>query len=667
MGLRFEPTIKFTDDEQTREEKNDCVCFSSSVDKAFKVKRDFIERRRNECNVNLERYNVSNNKYIMQIIKQNVATRHLNDESTFLDAMYAFIMRNHQHIREKNAVKLIEYINDNEYDSDAVKQDLNDLTVSNICQNNFICIPLISNLVRDILSESILFNSFSTGFIFFYWDYYKTMTDMEIEQHDQYNQHQKQNGYSVTELLVSPHYSSLKIEVLSSQFVTIKQWHETIFVKAHEYYQSQIVKTMKCNDPYYYNKHEIYPQDTLSLFHLFCIILYCDMTDLCTDFSATFRKKDEFETLTVLKVRHSKYYHFAKGLVEAVIDFGISGYKENGPFYCGLSCMLKIPQFAIYLKCPCSTSKSIVTAMNFANRHGMILSLQNDNGHSRMQYFFDCSWISRFSSENERLFVGGDRRLERLRVESIRSIDTAENFQNFFHCFYVFDMMISGARKPGTIFESDIDILNTLINNKLNINSKSKLNQYIVETFDLYLSQKTEITIHLPLLHKYFKGKMSDFIMHYVLEERERKIQCENGKNIDFANVFKAKTFEIFPKIIQMVIITNLSYDDNSYKEYRFSLESFLSSIETLQTCRKYVIKANRKGNVYRSKFKYSGTTWLNNILTSSLQKAFTSAKWSVHRSKEYCLNNHGYGVKGAYTGDSLTISKVGENCMSKR
>ncbi len=56
----------------------------------------------------------------------------------------------------------------------------------------------------------------------------------------------------------------------------------------------------------------------MELTHLFCICLYCDWSDLCTSFSASFRRKHEFETIESVKERHSKYYHFSNGLINAV-------------------------------------------------------------------------------------------------------------------------------------------------------------------------------------------------------------------------------------------------------------------------------------------------------------------------------------------------------------
>eukprot|EP01084_Bolivina_argentea_P106952 191264_1 len=85
----------------------------------------------------------------------------------------------------------------------------------------------------------------------------------------------------------------------------MSQWNENVLFKAMEYYQTEKVKQMKC-DKYEAKRHDMEPDTRISLDHICCIILYCDMTGLCTHFSGSFRKKNEFETLGALKRRHQK-------------------------------------------------------------------------------------------------------------------------------------------------------------------------------------------------------------------------------------------------------------------------------------------------------------------------------------------------------------------------
>ena len=80
---------------------------------------------------------------------------------------------------------------------------------------------------------------------------------------------------------------------------------------------------------------------------------------------------------------------------------GLLPYLE-GPFYCGMSIVLKIPEFNMFINCPVSTSIHITVAMKFSGRKGMILEMDNSKRSGRHLRGMDCSWISRYKEEDER-------------------------------------------------------------------------------------------------------------------------------------------------------------------------------------------------------------------------------------------------------------------------
>ena len=93
---------------------------------------------------------------------------------------------------------------------------------------------------------------------------------------------------------------------------------------------------------------------------------------------------------------------------------------ESGPFYSGVDVILAIPQFAIRLCSPVSTSAHMEVSMNFAKRDGMIIELNNNKSSDTISWFkclpsFDCDWISKYPDEAESVFVGG---LFTIKVES---------------------------------------------------------------------------------------------------------------------------------------------------------------------------------------------------------------------------------------------------------
>ena len=174
-----------------------------------------------------------------------------------------------------------------------------------------------------------------------------------------------------------------------------KQYTERILPKATVYNQTKLVKLLNRGN------------DDLMAEKLMSIILYTDYSHLSSHFSSTFRKRDKFETQQAVKKRHRNYYWLSRRLKEAVKDCGSSyGYKGknefNGPFYCGMSTVMKMPQFNIKLLSPTSTSCQLTVALKFSGDYGIIIDFDNDKGSAMQLKGLDVSWISGFPEEDER-------------------------------------------------------------------------------------------------------------------------------------------------------------------------------------------------------------------------------------------------------------------------
>eukprot|EP01084_Bolivina_argentea_P299260 515819_1 len=671
LGLRINPAT-FNQNSIDQKQDADSWC----ADKIFAKSCDLIRNRR-KCALDLKilRYNEPNNKYNWSVNygqpEPYASPSQLSETNTFLDDMYRFIEENTT-IEIEKFVQLKHCVVDNEYDSDALQDDFNDFTdngsnIRNIIENETYSF-LIQSFVRNIRLASV---AFSTGFIYFYWDYFKFLTEKEMGD--------KLSGYSPSQLFVLPHFANLKLEILISGFVSITQWNNKIILKGNSYHQTETSKNIKCKigTQTTDSHHEIPYEDPISPQHLYCIILYTDWSKLSCFFSGTFRKKHEYESLQSLKSRHSKFYHFSKGLVEAVNDFGIRGYgdkgiEERGPFYTGITTAIKIPSFVIYLKGPCSTTKIIEVAINFATRDGIVLSFQNDQIYEGYyQRFLDCSWISKYSDENERIFIAGNKRL---RVESLRIIESRKNYELFVQACVMFDHMISGVGTAGqdrydgfdTNSSEHVLILDKLINNKMDIYRQrnehmhavnQEFAEYVVDTFDLFLSKKTKILINMVDLYKYF-SKLNHLIVHSVVDEGwyrkgpQRILQkprryIDHNNNIDSLNVLNTKILHVFSNLKQVVIKTTYGgvYQGYDYPLFRFSLFSFLSAIDASKQSITYIIKAEQ--NYWKNKDQRE-QTWLNGIVTTNIKQQFMNKGWDIIESKEKTRNG--------YT-DCLTIS----------
>ena len=512
---------------------------------------------------------------------------------------------------------------------------------------------------------------------------------------------------------VCRYFDSIKEEILVSGFVNISEWNQNILLKAQNYHKTDKVKNIKKYPEDKTWRQPKYGLGPILLSHLIGIILYCDWTDLQNDFSGTFRKNNIFETIQSIKARHSKYYHFSKGLVEAVKYFGINGRGWNdddngrriecvwdyevGTFYCGLSAVLNIPCFAILLNGPCSTSKQKEISIRFATRDGIIMQLTNNNGSAQFTRFFDCSWISCYPEEDERLFIASR---QRMKIDTIIVIETANNYEVFFNALYLFDAIISGQditlsfeNDRVNVKLSDIEILRSLINNKLLNKTSHKIDEYISNCFDLFLNTKTQIYIDISHsidpyntlkgkvfrrgVDSYFSAlgdlllfgvecdkvlKVSDvlcddkyeWVQNREKEENDNKIKEKEDKpyhdkqqknkyptktdkkKIKKNNIIKIKILSIFPNLKKLQISTTYTHElTKEYRSYPFSLQSFLSELENAKLSIKCIITAEYEQD-WDDDGKYIDTkTWINNIISPSIQKSYNDKQWNI-KTKKY-------------------------------
>eukprot|EP01084_Bolivina_argentea_P065419 119243_1 len=134
--------------------------------------------------------------------------------------------------------------------------------------------------------------------------------------------------------------------------------------------------------------------------HISSIILYCGFTTLSYEFSKTFRKIDESEDIETCKQRNREYAHLSKLLLETVNIFGYVGNKECPKYYTGINNAMIFNSFSGSFSSPTSTSAQIEVAWRFAGVKGIVLHLRPmDNSMN----YFNCSWLSCFSEEDERL------------------------------------------------------------------------------------------------------------------------------------------------------------------------------------------------------------------------------------------------------------------------
>eukprot|EP01083_Nonionella_stella_P191285 708130_1 len=212
-----------------------------------------------------------------------------------------------------------------------------------------------------------------------------------------------------------------------------------------------------------------------------------------------------------------------------------------------------MPQFDISLFGPTSTSKCIEIATRFADDDGMIIQLNNNGENDNtMLKSFDCSWISRYSEEEEWLFFGSKYKMK---IESVIFMREPVDFAPSFNALFYFDCMMNGCIMDFGDFNIESigsyakiqTILSDLINDRLSGNQRYDYAKYIHSTFKAYCLYKTHIIINLHQICKHF-AFCSDLVLHFVEQTHDSN---HHGR---YCNIIRSSALKLFPNVKEITI-----------------------------------------------------------------------------------------------------------------
>ena len=430
-----------------------------------------------------------------------------------------------------------------------------------------------------------------------------------------------------------PKYKHIKDEFIYSgvEDCDVYEWNQCVLLKSIKYAMTPIVKYIKSanrDNELHYN----IPRGTpLSLSNLQAIIMWCDFPLLQQLFLSTFSAEFIGEPMPSIINRHKRFYNLAKILRETVQYFGHNRYTERGPFYAPIGTVYEIPSFSITINKPLFTSKDIDIAWGNSGSGGIIIQLENDGDYESRNHLrcFDCSWISRYVEENERLFFEPGYSL---RIATIIHRESANNYELFFSSFYLLDCMLNGTNMEGAIInvsENDIMIINDLIEK----NTK-RYDLYAIDTFRSFCLSKTEISININILDWYFNAAHG--IIMNAIKEDDDKNNKKKEKNV---NLFKNEIPELFTNLKYITIITTSNDGSDSYS---ISLNALLTIINLLSN--KYLttitIKASwDKDNVHRYTNNRSWVFNLWNKQSVSIENEFNDSGWDISLKRPTDIN----------------------------
>ena len=519
---------------------------------------------------------------------------------------------------------------------------------------------------------------FSTGFCWFYWDWYK---DKEVLRDFWTFASGQQLQHSPKDLYVQKRFATYKQEIL--HHITMDQYRRC-YGKAQEYLTTTKIKTMMAAGAGEIQNFGIARFTPIQLDQVLSIILYCDLDRYSTIFSESFRKLKPQDTIYSVRARNSNYWWQSKLFKETIHCYGEQGYqnKDNpGVFYSGVSCLLPIPEFSIHLYAPTSTSVHIEVATNFASSDGMIISFANQQFPAYHSFFFDCSWISRYPDEDERAFVHGNTPIH---IECVRIIRSDCTYRSLYAALFMLDSTLSGGfafLDTNNVLESaDTHIIDELFVNEgilspkdanalteeqkatvsdlvssgwtesealkaLSLSKKEKnpaLDPYVQAMFRQYIQQKRRINIFIAAFGGIiFSGKVSSSIYSALFETGLQLFSKREivGYNIPSrVNLLSSNIFKFFPNVKEIIIKASGS---------PFNLLFFLENISISSKWKQIIISDraddrhmnqidwNDIGGWMANLWKYSSFGIIEAYKTKGLTIQFTKTKEKhFHRSQ---------------------------------
>eukprot|EP01084_Bolivina_argentea_P300041 517257_1 len=147
--------------------------------------------------------------------------------------------------------------------------------------------------------------------------------------------------------------------------------------------------------------HGIQPGTVMKQDHIVAMVCYTHIADLCTEFRATYRRKDDNETIENQKNRHSAFANMAKLLYEAFV-FYASKESEVQILYHGMSIPLLFSTLYCSFDAPTSTTTASSVATEFGAATGIVIKFESSES-SKYIRTLDMGLYTCFDRESEHL------------------------------------------------------------------------------------------------------------------------------------------------------------------------------------------------------------------------------------------------------------------------
>eukprot|EP01083_Nonionella_stella_P032771 89669_1 len=416
--------------------------------------------------------------------------------------------------------------------------------------------------------------------------------------------------------LVKKKYASLKDEIMNNKECTIPMdEYEEAMNRAIQFLSARRAKLI-VSDKWQWlcEYYDIKENSTITEAHILSVLLYTDFSTLSYHFSSTFRKKNASQTVEMCAQRNAEYAIWSKLLSQTVNIFGQSIQDTKIEiYYHGISQLLIFSTFLSFYNAPTSTTTQCTVAAIFSGDKGAILQLKNGGYALKC---FNCSWISTFANEDERLFMiphdGYDRKL---RITSITSLSRKENYRYYVHAITSLSYAINAqdiSKFAHNFTNRDRQILKRLIkdaqNNptndevakyqsavygneqlllrkqqQVNDDHKSEFPKYVVKVFGEFVKTVKKVKVNVNYLHAlqsifvlqngFFNiaGAVKMFVNCEVLEVWYNSDNDQHLKSDYFAHITSELNAVSDTKLVHMDF-NRIKYDAKLLDEYKVEL-----------------------------------------------------------------------------------------------
>ena len=205
--------------------------------------------------------------------------------------------------------------------------------------------------------------------------------------------------------------------------------------------------------------------------------------------------------------------------------------KDNAikTFYHGVSFMY-FDKFIANFCGPTSTTKQLEVATLFSDdSKGLVLELTECAGTHNHLTYFDCSLISCYGNEDEKLFFGGMYFLQ----FKIRLMESNEDMRYFIKALSLFNKVISGwylrCKEMENITSTDYKIIKRLIKQKISDGMyRNKFPEYINECFQRFCQNQVQIKLNIDALMHHYNGFYEDFVEEWVTDPQGDNLRLLN-------------------------------------------------------------------------------------------------------------------------------------------